>query len=74
MLKRTIRPRNNYLPAALESGSYEKKVRADFNGGVRSGVNGTPTFFVNGQRYDGPADFDEMVETLNDVISGDRDN
>jgi protein-disulfide isomerase len=32
---------------------HTKKVRADFTGGVRSGVNGTPTFFVNGVRFDG---------------------
>jgi protein-disulfide isomerase len=37
----------------LESGTYAKKVRDDFRSGVRSGVNGTPTFFVNGNRYDG---------------------
>jgi protein-disulfide isomerase len=37
----------------LESGTYAKKVRDDFRSGVRSGVNGTPTFFVNGTRYDG---------------------
>jgi protein-disulfide isomerase len=37
----------------LEAGMYEKRVREDFRSGVRSGVNGTPTFFVNGERYDG---------------------
>lgn len=37
----------------LEAGTYEKHVRDDFRGGVKSGVNGTPTFFVNGERYDG---------------------
>ena len=37
----------------LEAGTYENKVRADFMGGVRSGVNGTPTFFINGTRFDG---------------------
>jgi protein-disulfide isomerase len=25
----------------------------DFMSGVRSGVNGTPTFFVQGERFDG---------------------
>jgi protein-disulfide isomerase len=39
---------------ALESGTYTQRVREDFRSGVRSGVNGTPTFFVNGRRYDGP--------------------
>jgi protein-disulfide isomerase len=37
----------------LEAGTYVKKVRDDFRSGVKSGVNGTPTFFVNGVRYDG---------------------
>jgi protein-disulfide isomerase len=32
---------------------YATKVRNDFRGGVRSGVNGTPTFFINGVRFDG---------------------
>jgi protein-disulfide isomerase len=37
----------------LETGTYAKRVRDDFRSGVRSGVNGTPTFFINGRRYDG---------------------
>jgi protein-disulfide isomerase len=32
------------------------KVRADFLSGVRSGVNGTPTFFINGERFNTPWD------------------
>lgn len=41
------------LARDLEEGAYEARVREDFRSGVRSGVNGTPTFFVNGRRYDG---------------------
>ena len=37
----------------LEGGVYEEKVRSSFMSGVRSGVNGTPTFFVNGTRFEG---------------------
>jgi protein-disulfide isomerase len=37
----------------LDSNKFEEKVRADFMTGVRSGVNGTPTFFVNGVRFEG---------------------
>lgn len=37
----------------LEDGTHTARVRDDFMSGVRSGVNGTPTFFVNGERFDG---------------------
>src|SRR4029077_7325481 len=37
----------------VEAGTYTKRGRDDFRNGVRSGVNGTPTFFVNGSRYEG---------------------
>jgi predicted DsbA family dithiol-disulfide isomerase len=39
--------------ADLEAGTFSKRVRDDFRSGVKSGVNGTPTFFVNGERHDG---------------------
>jgi protein-disulfide isomerase len=52
----------------LESGTYAGEVRADFRGGVRSGVNGTPTFFINGERYDGSwGDVDGFARVLSDV-------
>ena len=41
------------LRLALEQGTYGPKVEADSLGGIRSGVNGTPCFFVNGRRHDG---------------------
>ncbi len=40
---------------------YEPKVRADFMGGVRSGVNGTPTFFINGARHVGLPDYPALL-------------
>jgi Thioredoxin len=49
---------------ALASGEYEPKVRADFLGGVRSGVNGTPSFFINGERHDGSYAFDDLVAAI----------
>ncbi|OLT11855.1 cyclic nucleotide-binding protein [Pseudonocardia sp. CNS-139] len=42
----------------------EDRVEADFNSGVRSGVRGTPTFFVNGEVYRGPVTVDDLVEEL----------
>jgi protein-disulfide isomerase len=41
------------VQADLDGEVFEARVRADFMSGVRSGVNGTPTFFINGVRYDG---------------------
>jgi protein-disulfide isomerase len=51
---------------ALAAHTYAARVREDFMGGVRSGVNGTPAFFINGQKYDG--DYD--AGSLGDAIEG----
>jgi protein-disulfide isomerase len=37
----------------LSTHAYAPRVHEDFLSGVRSGVNGTPTFFVNGVRFEG---------------------
>jgi protein-disulfide isomerase len=43
---------------------HAPKIREDFLSGVRSGVNGTPTFFINGVRHDGGYDLDSMLEAV----------
>jgi protein-disulfide isomerase len=40
------------------------KVQGDFRGGMRSGVNGTPTFFINGIRHDGPPTYEALLEAV----------
>ncbi|MFK3668259.1 DsbA family protein [Ochrobactrum teleogrylli] len=45
-------------------GSFDQKIRTDFSGGILSGVNGTPTLFINGVRYDGPRDAKSLVTNL----------
>jgi protein-disulfide isomerase len=42
----------------------EDRVEADFNSGVRSGVRGTPTLFVNGEAYRGRIGVDDLVAAL----------
>ncbi len=42
----------------------EERVEADFNSGVRSGVRGTPTFFVNGELHEGDATVDALLDAL----------
>ena len=56
------------LTKALEEGTYQTRVRADFSSGVRSGVNGTPTFFINGKRHDGPFDYETLVPAIQGQI------
>ncbi|HEY0202271.1 MAG TPA: thioredoxin domain-containing protein [Burkholderiaceae bacterium] len=51
-------------------GQFAARVQHDFMGGVRSGVNGTPCFFINGRRYDGPADADSLYRALREVQAG----
>jgi len=48
----------------LETGRYRERIRESFMSGVRSGVNGTPTLFIDGIRYDGPRDEETLVAAL----------
>jgi len=56
------------LEVALEESKYRARVRADFAGGVRSGVNGTPTFFINGQRHDGPFEYEDLMGAIEEAL------
>ena len=51
----------------LSSGAYAPRVREDFRSGVTSGVNGTPTFFINGVRYDDSWEFEPLLAALEDA-------
>jgi NhaA family Na+:H+ antiporter len=50
--------------ADLTNQAYADRVRQDFEGGIRSGVNGTPNFFLNEERYDGPWDLESLLELV----------
>jgi protein-disulfide isomerase len=43
---------------------HAPRVREDFMSGVRSGVNGTPTFYINGLRYDDSYELDTLLAAL----------
>jgi protein-disulfide isomerase len=43
---------------------YAARIRQDFLGGIRSGVNGTPSFFINGAKYEGDYDVPSMSEAI----------
>jgi protein-disulfide isomerase len=44
--------------------STEDRVLADLASGRRSGVRGTPTFFINGARYDGLVERGPLIDAL----------
>ena len=52
----------------LASGAPRQRVEADFEGAIRSGANGTPTFFVNGARYDGSWTYEPFAKHLQDLL------
>jgi protein-disulfide isomerase len=49
---------------AMTSELTAKKVNEDFLSGAESGVNGTPTFYINGIRFDGPSEVDSLREAI----------
>jgi Na+:H+ antiporter, NhaA family len=50
--------------ADLEGHRYASVVREHFLSGLRSGVNGTPTFFVNGFRHNGAYDAESLLNAV----------
>jgi len=46
-----------------------EKVEADFESGVRSGVNGTPSFYINGHKYNGSYDYDGLAAEIEQHIT-----
>ena len=53
----------------VASSVYAPRIREDFKAGVRGGVNGTPTFFINGDRYDGVPDVKNLLSALTAQLS-----
>ena len=54
----------------IDSEEVAGKVRSDFLSGARSGVNGTPTFFIDGERYEGSWEPDVLLSVLQDLRGG----
>lgn len=50
--------------ADMSSQRYAGKVLRDYEGGVATGVKGTPTLFINGRKYAGPLDYDLMLAAI----------
>ena len=53
----------------LQNITLRAKVEADFESGVRSGVNRTPSFFINGVKYEGASEANELINYLKNKLS-----
>ena len=54
--------------AAIEDQAFGARIERDLEGGERSGVHGTPTFFINGTQYEGEWAYESLVEAIDEVL------
>lgn len=52
------------LRAALADELYASKIKDDFLGGVRSGVNGTPAFYIDDRRHDASYEYEDLCSAI----------
>ncbi len=52
----------------IKQAVVEKRIKEDRQSGIRGGVNGTPTFFINGTRHDGPYDYNSLLAALESAL------
>jgi protein-disulfide isomerase len=60
----------NRVIAEVEESKYRPRIERDVQSGMRSGVEGTPSFFINGVKYDGPTDPEAMLTALQEAREG----
>lgn len=51
----------------IQKPELEKKVDSDFESGIISGVNGTPSFFINGNKFNGGAE--DLLELVRENVN-----
>lgn len=52
----------------LRDPTLGRKIEADFESGMRSGVNGTPSFFINGDKHNGPYDYASLARAIEEKM------
>jgi protein-disulfide isomerase len=57
----------NQFAKAVSEGQVTKRIEDDYASGLESGVDGTPSFFINGARYEGEDDYDSLRDALLDA-------
>jgi formate-nitrite transporter family protein len=57
----------NQFAKAVSEGTITKRIEEDYASGLESGVDGTPSFFINGTRYEGEDEYDSLRAALLDA-------
>jgi protein-disulfide isomerase len=57
------------LIQSASNGDFAARVQKQFSFGVRNGVNGTPSLFLNGRRYDGARDTASLLQLFREVAA-----
>lgn len=64
----------NNFNSCLDSEKYKSRVDEDTQFGQKAGVNGTPTFFINGTMLVGAQPFEKFKTTIDKELSGAYNN
>jgi protein-disulfide isomerase len=56
----------NHFNSDIKTRKFKERVRKDFIGGAKSGVNGTPSLFINGERFDESLDEETLIEAISE--------
>jgi protein-disulfide isomerase len=62
----------NRFTSEMRARTHAAKIREDFLSGARSGVNGTPTFFINGVRHNGSYELPSLMAAIEDAAGAHR--
>jgi len=57
------------LQVAIQNESFAGKIQSDFMSGVRSGVNGTPSFYINGYHHQGSFEYEDLLIAIENAAS-----
>jgi protein-disulfide isomerase len=64
VLRTAAGPRSGRFDRELAQHAHAHRVHEDVRSGLKSGVEGMPTFFIDGLRHDGPNDLATVRATL----------
>ena len=53
----------------IQNPKLSEKVEANFESGIQSGVNGTPSFYINGSKFNGSYDFLSLSHAVEEGLS-----